>query len=108
MKAILFSLLLAASSCALAETITIDNLYGCDTVDTQKMKLKFLRVVTNCASGGCKPGAAELSYANYNYLQENHCRRIPSGRYKVIEQAPVPGGRVVRVKSGNELLWVLD
>jgi hypothetical protein len=108
MKHFVLPLLLLTSAHAYAETITIDKLYGCDTVDAQKLKLRFLRVVTDCASGGCKPGAADVSYANYQYIQKNHCRPIPSGEYTVLAQARVPGGRVVRIKSEGQLLWVLD
>jgi hypothetical protein len=108
MKSIVVPIMLLVGSQAYAETIRINNLYGCDTVDAQKLKLKFLKAAVNCQSGGCKPGTAEISYANYNYIQETHCRRIPAGDYKVLDQAPVPGGRVVRVKADGQLLWVLD
>jgi hypothetical protein len=108
MKKLVLSLLLTACSAALAENVTIKGLYGCETANHQRLKLRFLAMVANCTPAECPPGTKEISYRNYQYIQQNHCRKIESGEYKVLRQSPVPGGRVVQVKSNGELLWVLD
>lgn len=108
MKALLFSLLLAISASTIAENVNIHDLFGCDTLDAQKLKLSFLRTALYCSTNECSPGTQDLSIRNYAYIQNNHCHRIENGVYKIIRQAAVPGGRVVQVKSHGELLWVLD
>lgn len=108
MKTMLFSLLLATSALAAAESLRVDG-PACDSLKMQKLQLELTAEYVKCKYAGCRQDQINFYLAAFADIQKHHCPNI-QGNFKVISRTPAPNPEVsiVEVKTPKGSRWILD
>jgi hypothetical protein len=94
-------------------SVTLDGDLGCDTLQTQRERLAALEIAVHAsmakARGEATPEvlrAGDAATAKFTDLSRQRCRKL-AGPFDVLQRQATPGGSIVRVRFGEDALWVL-